>query len=104
MADQYRRIELRWKKDDMLATLVEEAQRRGMSLQQFIYYVMRTYYLAKQGDLSLLDELVPRSLPVSAPLDSQPTAPKPEAVENADHAVDAWLGLMSTDTDIEELS
>jgi hypothetical protein len=58
----YRRIEVRWKRDEFLSAVEAEASRRGMTLQEFTTYVMRSYYQACQGDPALLDELVSRSL------------------------------------------
>lgn len=118
MPNQYRRLELRWKVNEMLHALNDEAEQRGMSLQQFISYVMRAYYLARQGDTTLMDELLPtgsrarlaapmaappgpagsappaKQAPRSAPAEPAP-APPPKEPTPADDAVGAWMGLMA---------
>lgn len=72
--------------DAALAELLEEAELRGVSLQQHIYDILRARYLARRGQ-ALADLLWTPSAPTAAP----PVVP-PEPTAAASAAA-AWLDM-----------
>lgn len=74
--------------DPVLAELDREATARGISLQQHIYDLLRSRYLAQRGqDYNVL--LWTPGIPAS-----EPAAPPNEPPSAAGAAADAWLDML----------
>jgi len=71
--------------DPALVELQEEAELRGVSLQQHIYDILRARYLARRGQ-TLADLLWTPTAPAAAPA----APPEPSAAEAA---AAAWLDM-----------
>jgi hypothetical protein len=71
--------------DAALAELLEEAEARGVSLQQHIYDLLRARYLARRGQ-AIADLLWTPGAPPPAAV--EPPAPEPSA---AGAAAAAWM-------------
>lgn len=78
--------------DAALAELLEEAETRGVSLQQHIYDILRARYLARRGQ-ALADLLWTPSAPAAPPAAAPP---EPSAAEAA---AAAWLDMQEEATE-----
>lgn len=74
--------------DEALIELLEEAQMRGVSLQQHIYDILRARYLARRGQ-ALADLLWTPGVLAAAP--DPPPPPEPS---QAASAAAAWLSML----------
>ena len=93
-----RRIELRLATDDpLLEELTQEAQRRGVELQQHIYDLLRGRYLLRRGE-SLATLLWLPGAPTTAGV-AEAGAPNAAAgaERSASAAASAWVDLLGTD-------
>lgn len=87
----YRRIELRVvAADPLLAELDNEAQRRGVPLQQHLYDLLRARYLARQGDTLAACLWVPEG--AAPPVPPEQTTARTD--QTAQAAAAAWLDLL----------
>jgi hypothetical protein len=86
----YRRIEVRIAEgDDLLAELASEAVRRGVTLPQHVYDLLRARYLARRGQ-TMGDLLWVPGEAVSEPVEEPPSSPASAAAG----AASAWLGMV----------
>jgi hypothetical protein len=93
-----RRIELRLATDDpLLEELAQEAERRGVELQQHIYDLLRGRYLLRRGE-SLTTLLWLPGATTSADTVEETGAPGAAAVpdRSASAAASAWADLLGT--------
>jgi hypothetical protein len=89
-----RRIELRLSVDDpLLEELTQEAQRRGVELQQHIYDLLRGRYLLRRGESLATLLWLPGERP---PVDQANRMNEPELASPADLSASAAAAAWST--------
>jgi hypothetical protein len=89
-----RRIELRLATDDpLLEELAQEAERRGVELQQHIYDLLRGRYLLRHGESLATLLWLPGEVPAATP--TQAESPE-ETDQPASAAASAWVELLGT--------